>query len=220
MRPYFLWLSFCCLGLVYGAVLSLSSFSHCIVNRQTLPPSSTLNFTSTSALFPAVLHSLSSSSSSTPFVLWSASYCKSLSNSPWTFFLVSFGLVPVLALHCIQSRLLHIDQTTIECIAALATTAKLEIIRGQDDINRERDEIREGNRRIAVSVRSGAGRGGGGDAERVQSVQSVDFMSSALRKDWSLIHRHEPLYRLLAPDPFWRLLDCRHKIIGRTERES
>ena len=177
LRPFYLWLSFCLVGLVYGATLSWPAFNRCIAWRWQLPAESTGDFTFTTEWFPPALLSPSPGAA---LELWSRRYCKSLSNAPWTFLLVAFGLLPVAALWALQTLLIHYDRTTLELIAAFG---------------------RRGQKTAAVVT---AVEGDGGEAGKGSAGGEV-ALSRALRKEWALIHRHEALYRLLAPDPLWRL---------------
>ena len=179
LRPFYLWLSFCLLGLLYGAAMSWPAFHHCILFRQQQPLESTGDFTFTAELFPAAL-----SSAGPSFVLWSRHYCKSLSNVSWTFLLVAFGLLPVVALWGLQTALIQVDRTTLEVIAAFGEKGKGQRVEAT----------------VAAVDGGEAGTEGGGRGGEMG-------VSRGVRKTWALIHRHEPLYRLLAPDPVWRL--CR-----------
>ena len=182
-RPYFLWLCFCCLGLLYGCSLSLPAFTHCILRRQQLPMHSSLNLTASSGMLAAL-------SAPQPLVVWSLAYCRSLSNASWTFFLVAFGLVPVAALLGFQCWLLQTDRTTIECIAAF----------GSKPADKQRDEEQGAGQRAEAAE---------------QAASSSARAAAASRKDWSLVHRGEPLYRLLAPDPVW---SCISRVTSKTDQ--
>ena len=180
MRPFYLWLTFCLVGLLYGAAMSWTAFARCIVQRSVLPAESTGGFTFVSELLPASLSAaFPQASSAIPAVFWSRALCKSLSNAPWTFLLVAFGLAPVLALWAGQTALLHCDRTTIEVIAAFGNA---------------------GSRRAATAETDG------GEAGKGQLQGGEAALAQRPRKSWAMIHRHEPLYRLLAPDPLWRIL--------------
>ena len=185
LRPFYLFLAYATLGLLYSATLSYPAFSACIMHRSSLPPYSPLNFTFTPTLFPQP---------PPPTPLYSRAFCKSLSNAPWTFLLVAVGLVPVAALWGWQTWLMWRDQTTIEVVAGWG---------GGGGGGGKRVGAKEGEQGGLEGDGGEGGRGADGVGGR------------RVKKEWSLIHRHEPLYRLLAPDPVWRL--CRR---GRTKDKS
>ena len=202
IRAFILWLSFCCVGLLYGAILSYPAFSHCILHRSSLPPVSDRNFTFTTALLPTA--------TSPPSALWSIAYCKSLSNTPWTFLLVAFGQVSVLCLWVMQVWLMSADMTTLELLVGVGKKAGMgEMVEGGDrmmkDRERDRETLHQSGEEDSV-VADGAERmeAGGGLVAHTSTA--------SLRKGWHLVHRNESLYRLLLPDPVWSLLDRRkHK---------
>ena len=176
LRPFYLFLAYATLGLLYSATLSYPAFSSCILYRSSLPLHSPHNFTFTPTLLPHP---------PPPHPLYSRAFCKSLSNSPWTFLLVAVGLVPVMALWVGQTWLVWKDRTTIEVVAGWGGGGR-------------------GGGGGGGGGKGGegvwGGEGDGGEAGRVIRERRV-------RKEWALIHRQEPLYRLLAPDPVWWL--CR-----------
>lgn len=205
IRSFILWLSFCCVGLLYGAILSYPAFTHCILHRSLLPPVNERNFTFTTQLLPTT-------TSSQPYTLWSLAYCKSLSNTPWTFLLVAFGQLSVLTLWSIQVWLMAVDMTTLELLVGVGKKAGMgEMLEGGDRMMVERERERE-----ALQERSEDDSGAGVGAERMETGGGdVSHMrNSRLRKGWHLVHRNEPLYRLLLPASFWSLLD-RRKVKGK-----
>ena len=199
LRSFILWLSFCCLGLLYGAVMSYPAFAHCILHRSALPPVNELNFTFTTALVPAT--------AALPSTVWSVAYCKSLSNTPWTFVLVAFGQVSVVSLWAMQLWLMTVDMTTLELLVGVGKKAGMgEMVEGGDRMMREREMEQE-----TLHERLADESGVAGGAERMETGGSTvsNARSTRLRKGWHLVHRNEPLYRLLLPDPLWSLLDRR-----------
>ena len=198
LRAFILWLSFCCVGLLYGAVMSYPAFSHCILHRSALPPVNERNFTFTTALLPTA--------ATPPSSLWSLAYCKSLSNTPWTFLLVAFGQVSVIGLWIMQVWLMTVDMTTLELLVGVGKKAGMgEVVKGGDRMMQERERDRE--KLHERSEEDGAMIGG---AERMERGGDVSHAhNTRLRKGWHLVHRNEPLYRLLLPDPLWSLLDKR-----------
>ena len=196
IRSFILWLSFCCVGLLYGAVMSYPAFSHCILHRSQLPPVNDTNFTFTAALLPAAI--------TAPSALWSLAYCRSLSNTPWTFVLVAFGQLSVVGLWALQLWLLAVDMTTLELLVGAGKRAGMgEMVEGGDRMMKERERDRE------HATPENGGVAGGMDRLEAGGGGTPHMRSARLRKGWHLVHRNEPLYRLLLPDPLWALLDSR-----------
>ena len=170
IRAFILWLSFCCLGLLYGAVMSYPAFTHCILHRSQLPAVNAANFTFTATLLPPA-------AATPPAALWSQAYCKSLSNTPWTFLLVAFGQVSVLCLWCMQLSLLAADMTTLELLVGVGQKAGIgEVVEGGDRMMREREWDRDALQRTseqAVGTAGGADRmEAGGDGVTTLSLAS------------------------------------------------